>query len=71
MPPQLAKRRPTTEERKCPYCGEDFNVRGLGRHEQACRVRHERKQQLAPVADADGTDPGMSENGMSLVHLGR
>ena len=33
MSGQAPKQCTTTETKKCPYCGNDFNVRDYGRHE--------------------------------------
>ena len=53
---QGAKRRPTTETKQCPHCGKEFNTRGYGRHEQACRSCQ--RQEFPPGFNADNrTDP--------------
>ena len=71
MPPKLAKRRLATGGKRCPYCDRVFNVRGYGRHEQACRSRREREEQLIPTADTEGNmDPESGEDSMSCLHLG-
>ena len=71
MPPKLAKRRPATGEKRCPYCDSVFNVRGYGRHEQACRSRREQEELLIPTADTEGNmDPESGEDSMSCLHLG-
>ena len=70
MPPKLAKHRPATGEKCCPYYDNVFNVRGYGRHEQACRSRGEQEEQLIPTADTEGNmDPESGEDGMSCLHL--
>ena len=70
MPPKLAKCRLATGEKCCPYCDSIFNVRGYGRHEQACHSHREREEQLIPTADTEGNmDPELGEGGMSCLHL--
>jgi len=72
MPPQLSvklKRRPADGKKTCPHCHCDFNVRGFGRHEQACRRIHQ-EEEPAPIVDAeDGTYPEPGRNGTPCVYL--
>ena len=59
---QGPKRRPATETKQCPYCGNSFNVRGYGRHEQACRSRQ--GQGSTPAFNADDAIHSLIENGV-------
>lgn len=70
MPPLLAKRRPALGEKVCPHCDRAFNVRGYGRHELACRARHESQQPIPIAFDPEGdVGPECSKNGTSPVDL--
>jgi len=71
MPPKPVKRRPAVGERTCPYCGNVFNVRGYGRHEQACRSRHEQEDNPTPVINAEGgSDDEPGDDGTLHAHQG-
>jgi len=71
MPPQPSvklKQRPADGEKTCPYCDRVFNVRGFGRHEQACRRIHQEEEPAPGIIDTEGgTYPEPGENGMPHV----
>lgn len=79
MPPRVLKRRPAYGEKCCPHCGKTFNVRGYGRHEQACRRHHELSEIPIPAVYVDGinsgkntddTDPEQSKGGTLHMNMG-
>ena len=56
MAPKRGKQRPATATEVCPNCGRTFNVRGYGRHRDACRA--------APTSDAEGSEDQELSEGM-------
>ena len=60
------KRRPATETTICPNCHREFNVRGYGRHKNACRPPQTRGPALS--LDADDYLHLPTNNGASFFH---
>jgi hypothetical protein len=51
MPQPPAKKHSTAETKCCQYCGNQYNVKGLGRHEQACGRNMEQQRHYAEYSE--------------------
>ena len=73
MPPRPSvklKRRPADGQATCPDCNHVFNVRGFGRHKQACHKIYHEEEPAPGVIDAEGgTYPEPGGNGIPHVYL--
>ena len=57
----MLPKRPALGVKICPRCGKQFNVRGYGMHQKACKEL----DGPAPTIDAGSVDPELSEDGAS------
>ena len=57
----MLPKRPALGVKLCPHCGKQFNVRGYGMHQKACKE----PDGPIPVIDADSIDPEPGKDGTS------